>query len=217
MTAHPLPAGAIRMMRIGGLLYLAIIGFGLFAEFAVRMPLAGAGPAEIGAAAAMLRLGLTADALMLAADVMLAVLLYGLFRAVDPVLALAAMAFRLIQAAMIGAGLMLMAGAVIAPIEGPWLMRTQALGYDLGLIFFGINGGLMAWLLAGSGWAPRWLAPLLGLAGLVYLAGSFSALLAARLNAALQPAYGLVLLAELAFALWLLRARPRSALPPQPG
>ncbi len=207
----PLPG----LMRIGGGLYILIIAFGLFAEFAVRMPLAGADPEAFEVAAPMLRLGLAADAMMIAADVALAVVLYAMLVAVSPMVALAAMVLRLIQAALIGAGLMLMIGAVVAPDHGQWLMEAQAMGYDLGLVFFGLNTALMSWLLARSGWAPRWLPPLLALAAAVYLIGSFSAVLAPGFNALFQPAYLIVLVSELAFALWLLVARPTGAARPQ--
>ena len=71
-------------------------------------------------------------------------------------------------------------------------------------IFFGVNTLLTAWLLRRSGMVPAWLPPLLAAAGLVYLVGSYTRLLAPGLNAAMQPAYAVAVIAELAFAILLL-------------
>ncbi len=97
--------------RLAGALYLGIIVLGVWSELAVRAPLAVPGDpaatvANIREAEALLRLSLAADTLMAVFDVALAVLLFVLLRPVSTLLALVAMAFRLIQAAVIGAALL---------------------------------------------------------------------------------------------------------------
>ncbi len=213
------------LFRPAGAAYLVIIAAGLFAELGVRMPLTVAGDptatwANVAAKLPLFRLGLAADAVMILADVALAVLLYAIFRATQPQVALAAMALRLVQAAIIGASLLASLAAVLlvargtpAPDTLALLMEVHAQGYDFGLIFFGANTLLTVWLACRSGLFPAWLAALLGGAGIVYLVGSFTALLAPGINALIQPAYGLPVIAETAFALMLLRGARQVAVP----
>ena len=83
-------------------------------------------------------------------------------------------------------------------------MELQAHAYDLGLFFFGISTVLTGWLLVRAPEFARWLGVLLGLAGAVYLIGSTLRFLAPAGFAVFQPAYGITILAETAFALALL-------------
>lgn len=203
-----------RLALPAGLLYLGVIAAGLTAEFAIRQPLVVSGDAaatfaNIAASLPLMRAGFALDTAMVLADIGLAVLLFFLFRPAGPVLATFAMVFRLVQAVVLAAGLLLHLGAMHLA-TGPqtetvlFLMEMQAQGYDLGLIFFGVNCLVMAVLLCHSGLAPRFLAALVGAAGLVYLAGSFTRFLAPGLHGYVLPAYAVPMLAELAFALWLL-------------
>ncbi|MCA9559619.1 MAG: DUF4386 domain-containing protein, partial [Myxococcales bacterium] len=82
-------------------------------------------------------------------------------------------------------------------------MEVHALTYDLGLVFFGLSCLVLGWLLRRSGSVPALLAIGVSVAGVVYLVGSFAALCVPAWSAALDPAYGVAFLAELAFAVWL--------------
>ena len=118
------------------------------------------------------------------------------------------MTFRLIQAALIGASLVLLAGVPAAleagmPDTALLLTALYGTGYDIGLVFFGVNCLLMAVLLTRAG-LPRALSLGIGAAGLVYLAGSAARLFAPDLHPVIQPAYLVPLLAESALCLWLL-------------
>ncbi|APZ52111.1 DUF4386 domain-containing protein [Salipiger abyssi] len=203
--------------RFAGLLYLLIILLGLSGELALRGPLLVPGDAlataeRILAAPGLLRLSVAADTLMALADVALAVLLYLLLRPVNGAVALMAMVFRLVQAALIALSLLFLHGALLAldragdAAAETALLATElhAHGYDLGLVFFGINSLLTGWLLLRSGYVPRALGVLLGLAGLVYVSGSALRFLAPALSEAFAPAYLLPVIAETAFCLWLL-------------
>jgi hypothetical protein len=210
-----------RTARVAGALYAIIIAAGIWSELGVRTRLIQPGDpagtwAAIGANLPLLRASIAADALMILADVALAVLLFSLLRHVHREVALTAMVLRLMQAALIGASLLAPIGVILlvgADMTDPdaaalWLMNLHGAGYDFGLIFFGVNTLLTAWLLYRSGLVPVWLPALLVGAGLVYLAGSFTRLLAPEVNQMIQPAYALPLLAETAFCILLLLGLP---------
>jgi hypothetical protein len=207
--------------RVAGALYAIIIAAGIWSELGVRARLIQPGDpagtwAAIGANLPLLRASIAADALMILADVALAVLLFSMLRHVQREVALIAMVLRLMQATVIGASLLAPIGVVLlagATVPDPataalWLMDLHGAGYDFGLIFFGANTLLTAWLLCRSGLVPVWLSALLAGAGLVYLAGSFTRLLAPGINQLIQPAYALPLLAETAFCVLLLLGLP---------
>lgn len=208
--ANPQPAA-----RFAGLLYLAIILAGVWSEGIVRASLivqddAAATAAKVLANENLFLLSFGADAAMALCDVALAVLLFLLLRPAGPGLALAAMVFRLVQAAILGmnllgqyAALLVLRGAGDADLALLFL-QLQSHGYDLGLLFFGVNSLLTGILLVRAAWFPSILGWLVAAAGLVYLAGSATRFLAPELNALIQPAYAIPLLAESAFCLWLL-------------
>lgn len=195
---HPLP-------RFAGLAYLGIIVLGLGAEVGLRMPITGAAhpAAALATQAAQWRMALGADIAMATLDIALALMLYRLFRHLGPDLALAALVLRLVQMAVIAAHLPLLASALTAADPMP-LIERHAAGYDLGLWFFGLNALAMALLLRRAG--VHWLSVLIALAGCVYLLGSATHFLAPEVNALMQPAYLVPVVAELSFALWLLLA-----------
>lgn len=209
---------------MAGTLYLVIIVAGVWSEAVVRAPLLVPDDplntvAGLQASLGWVRASIAADAVMLIADVALAVLLFRLLQVYGLTLALTAMAFRLMQAAVLGANLLNLQEAVLlAASNGPTSLlgdhttaalatlrlQAHAEGYDLGLVFFGINTLLTSVLLLRSRWTPRALSLLMAAAGVVYLAGSSLRLLAPNLSSAFAPAYVLPLLAESAFCLWLL-------------
>ncbi len=212
-------------IRLAGLFYLIIIVAGLSAELGLRGPLIDLQDAD-GTAAAILaapgqfRLAIAADLVMALCDAGLAILLYLVFRSVAPGLALSAMVFRLIQTVLIAANLMAMQTAWLLISGGESVASANALalvfldlhghGYDLGLVFFGINSLIMGVLVWRSGLFARVFGVGLMIAGLVYLAGSGLRFFAPELSSAFVPAYGLTILAETAFCLRLLfqRAAP---------
>jgi hypothetical protein len=220
-------------LRLAGLLYLAIIICGISAEVLFRGPLVDFGDAAATASAirnavGTFRLAIAADIVMAAADAALAILLYVIFRPVAPVLALAAMVFRLIQSAMIAMNLMHMQSALLLITGAPDLAAPQAEamalhalnlhahGYDLGLVFFAVNSlltGILIWI---SGLFPRVIGAGIAVAGGVYLIGSSLRFFAPALFDTFSPAYGIAVLTEGAFCIvlllgWTGRRRMRSA------
>lgn len=219
-----MPASPQLQARLAGLVYLIIIVAGVWSEMFVRSALVVPGDPAATAAAVianegLFRLSLAADAVMAVSDVALAVLLFVLLRPAGPTLALTAMVFRLIQTAIIGANLLNQnaalllvgsagqaagLGAADANALALHFLELHGQGYDLGLIFFGINSLLVGWLVIRAQYLPSFIGVGLLAAGAVYLTGSFSVLLAPSLTEALAPAYLVPLLAEAAFCLWLL-------------
>jgi len=208
-------------LRLAGLLYLAIIICGMSAEVLFRGPLVDFGDAAATASAirnavGTFRLAIAADIVMAAADAALAILLYIIFRPAAPVLALAAMVFRLIQSVMIAMNLMHMQSALLLIAGAPGLatpeaeamalhaLNLHAHGYDLGLVFFAINSLLTGVLIWVSGLFPRTIGAGIAAAGVVYLIGSSLRFFAPDLFEAFTPAYGVAVLAESAFCLVLL-------------
>lgn len=210
-----------RQVRFAGVCYLVIILCGIGSEVALREPLIDLGSAD-GTAQAILaqtmrfRLSIMADVVMALADVTLAILLFWIFRPVSAGLALTAMIFRLLQAGLIAAGLLNLQTAVFLLQSGAMdesaelaltFLELHAYGYDLGLIFFGVNCLLTAVLIVQSGFVPRVLGIGIGLSGLVYLSGSALRFVAPDLHEIVVPAYIVPLVAETAFCLWLLFTR----------
>jgi hypothetical protein len=172
--------------------------------------------ANIAGSSVLFRAGLSADILMIALDVAVAVGLYTLLRHVHQPLALLGFAFRMLQAAVLGANLMNMAnalswatGAALATHPGMAetlvlsSMQLHAFVYDIGLVFFGLACVVLGHLFRVSRLVPLILGVGLSVAGVVYLCGSFVVILTPEVASIFEPMYGLTVLAELAFAGWL--------------
>lgn len=222
MAKLTLTSDLARRARLAGLLYLIIIAAGLGAELGLRGPLidladANGTAAAILAAPGQFRLAIAADIIMALSDAGLAILLYLIFRAAAPGLALSAMVFRLVQTVLIAANLMALQAAWLLLSGAHSLADAHALalialdlhghGYDLGLVFFGVNSVMMGLLVWRSGLFSKLFGAGLVIAGLVYLTGSGLRFFAPEWSAPFAPAYGLTILAETAFCLRLLLQR----------
>lgn len=212
-----------KLARRTGIAYLGIIVTGVFAEFAVRGSLVVADdPAatarNIADAPALFGVGIGADVLMIALDVVVAIGLFGLLREVDRRLALAATALRLLQGLVIAVNLINLVdalglahdavGAGGAVLTGPAretldALERHALGYDAGLIAFGLSCIVLGRLLARSGAVHQVLAIGMSATGVVYLAGSLAAFASPSLSAVIDPLYVIPLVVELSFAILL--------------
>jgi len=219
MKTFHLNAAPMSYARVAGLLYLVIIVCGIGGEGFIRAPLinisdAAGTAANLMAAPGVFRASILADVVMALSDVALAVLLFVLLRPVSYVLSLMAMAFRLVQAAILGFNLLNLHTAM-ALLDDSALVTGQrdalvtsflgahGAGYDIGLFFFGVNCLLVSILLIRSGYFPRFLGWLILAAGVVYLVGSMVRIVSPALVNVVAPAYVVPLVAELAFCLWL--------------
>ncbi|MDZ8119502.1 DUF4386 domain-containing protein [Pontiella agarivorans] len=211
------------MARLAGLLYLVIIVCGIFAEAGVRMRLIEFGDptltaANIRASDMLFRAGFAADTIMLFCDVAIAILFYTLLKSTGKTLALTATAFRLVQAAILGAGLLHCLGALLLLDESGYgslfaEQQSQALalllldlhghGYDLGLLFFAVSNFILGYLLIKSRLFPAFLGYGLQAAAAVYLVGGYIRFLLPDFLPFVQVFYVIPLIAELSFGLWL--------------
>jgi hypothetical protein len=219
------PTSSLVSARLAGVLYLIIIGFGIFAEVVVRSRLIATGDPQATAANILgsewlFRMGFAADLVVFLSDVALAIILYFLFRPVSSTWSLLAAAFRLTQTAVIGLNLLSMFVALLILRETDYLgafssAETDALallfldvhryGYTLGLTFFALSTLVIAYLALRSRVVPRALGVLLGLAGAGYLADSVAFFIVPGYDGSISPILlAPALVAELWFALWLL-------------
>lgn len=211
--------------RLAGVLYLIIISAGIFGELFVRNALfVPADPAatahNIMGSQLLWRMGIAGDLVMHLCDIPLAVIVYVLLRPVSRNLALVAIIFGLVQTAVLVVNkltlltpLFLLGGAGYLKVFEPQQLQTLAylavkahgFGFGVGLIFFGVNCLVVGYLIFRSGYLPRFIGVLMGIAGLCYLTNSFSGLLAPAFAATLFPAILVpALVGELSFCLWLL-------------
>lgn len=204
------------LLRVAGVLYVAIIALGIVSEGLLRGP--AMAQADLTSSTMALQWSFFADLGMALCDVGLAVLLFVWLRQVHVAWALGATLFRLVQASILGMNLlsqhlatrMLHDDALLQVFSSDQLhvvarqlLQAQSLGYDLGLVFFGVSCVCVGRLLWTS-MAPTLGALMMG-AGVVYLVGSSLRFAAPEVAAAVQAMYLLPVVAEGAFAMWLLR------------
>lgn len=216
-------AASVRVIaRWAGALYFGVIALGVGGEALLRGPIIAEGDAaetakNVALHAGQFRASIMTDVMMVLSDVALAVLLCVLLRRSGRVLAGVASAFRLVQSAILGLNLMTLvtAAALAAAFAAGGaeattndastiarLINAHAVGYDMGLFFFGVSCVILAVILYRQ---VRALGVLVGLSGLVYLFGSTVRVLAPEMVTAIEPLYLLPLIGELALAVWLMR------------
>ena len=159
--------------RLSATLYFLAIGIAVFAEFIAPG-----------------RLGITATLLPVALSIAVTLLLYRIFRAVSPAVALIAVLVNL-------AGLLLE------------VIRWQPLGLNLAMVLHGIYAVLLGWLMARSLLLPRFLGACMALAGMIWLLYLVPA--AVQRLAPLNTAAGLI--CEVVPMLWFLIIGVRAARP----
>lgn len=207
--------------RWAGLLYLINALCGLWAEVFVRGKAmvtgnAAATAANILANPLLYRSGFVADLVSMVTEIGIAVLFYYLFRPVSRRLAAAMVLFRLVWVAVFAtvalthvAPLLLLSQRGLDPGQAQTLsyffLRLHEQGYEIALVFFGVDCLLIGLLILRSSFLPRVLGLLMGIAGVCYLVNSFGDFLVPIL----AHAFGMWLLlpcalAEYALIFWLL-------------
>ena len=210
--------------RIAGLLYLAIIGLGLFGEAYVRETLVIPGDAAATARAItaqplLWRAGVVGDLLMHVCDLPVILVLYLLLRPVSGSLAVLATLVNLVQTAVLALNKLSLLAPLVLLGNATWLeafttQQREALaylainlhgkGFGIGLVFFGFACLIRGALIFASGFLPRALGVLMAVAGACYLANSFALFLAPALASAIFPGIlAPAFVAELALASWL--------------
>ena len=165
------------------------------------------------------RMGMTAEALVVVIEIIASAILYVLFRAVSKHLSMAAMLARFGQAVIQGVNLVWGALALTlaggagylaafdqGQLDGLTQLFLDSNGFLIHVwgIFFGVHLALLGVLVASSGFMPRWLGALLVVGAAGYLLEGFGAIVAPG-SADVLATIVLVLAipAELAFTGWL--------------
>ena len=225
MEAHHVAASPRVLARIGGLLYLLIIVGGIVGQVFVRGSIIVAGDAtataaKIMASESLWRVHIANELFMLLCTTVLALILYLLLRPVSRVLALLAVLFNLVSIALeagnelnLLATLRLLGDAEYLKVLDPAQLHALAYlplqayeyGFGASLIFFGCECLVLGYLIFRSSYLPKGIGVLMLIAGLCYLANSFTMILAPtlanrRLPAILLPAF----VGETSLCLWLL-------------
>lgn len=216
--------------RIAGALYLVIAAAGGFSILYVPVQLTVPGDpaatlAAIAARPGLFAAGVGGDVVMMTAEVVLAVMLWAMFRPFGAVLAAAAMVARLMMAAVMAAMLLPQAAVLSLALDPPTALGAAELAWvlahmdDAGVWVWQVFFALHLWLLGALAWrsgaVPKLLAAALAIGGTGYLIDSIRAFAfdgAAFLGLLGGALLLLVTLAEIGFALWLL-ARGRVPAP----
>jgi hypothetical protein len=211
--------------RTGGVLYLAIIVLGAFAEGFVANQLIVSGDAaataqKIMASPDLWHLSVAGDLLVVLCAVPLLWIEYLLLRPVDRNWVLLAIFFNLVSLAVEAMSKLFLLAVMPTLASTEYLqgfspqqlqilanlaLRSHDIAFNIALIFFGFACLVNGWLIVRSGYFPKAIGILLQLAGLCYLISCFAALLAPALADLLTPAILLPsLIGESSFCLWLL-------------
>lgn len=214
-----------RYARWGGVLYLAIIVLGAFAEGFVANKLVVSGDAaatahNILASPGLWRFSVAGDLLVVLFAVPLLWIEYLLLRPVGKQLVLLAVLFNLVSLAVEAISKLFL--LVVVPTLGTadylrvfepqqlevlanLALRSHDIAFNIALIFFGFTCIVNGYLIFKSGYLPKFVGVLMQIAGLSYLTACFAALLAPAFADLITPAILLPpLVGESSFCLWLL-------------
>lgn len=218
------PRGPMVYARLIGVLYLVLLIVGPFSLLYVPSVIVEPGNAaatfdQLVERATLFRLAQAGYAVVILADLAIAVLLYVLFRPAGLILALLSLFGRLGTAFTHGTVLLLnllvllIVGDASVPTAFTQEQREalvlllvefqQGSGPVWGL-FFGLHCGSIGLLARQSGYVPKSIGSLMGIAGLAYWINAFGLLLWPGLSAPLAAIVGVGSLGEIAFAGWLL-------------
>ena len=211
--------------RIGGVLYLIIIVIGLFTEIFVRSKLIMSEDVtstanNILASEQLWRIGFAGSLIMLLCAIPLALIMYVLLRPVSRNIALLAVFFNLVSIAVEALNNLNIFAALFPLGSSDYLkafelnqlhvlayltLKLHSSGYNISLIFFGMNCLFWGYLIFKSGYFPKILGILLIICALCYVTNSFAWFLAPKFAAMLIP--GILVpcfIAEASVCLWLI-------------
>jgi hypothetical protein len=225
MANHSVENSPQRYARIGGVLYLAIIVLGAFAEGVVTNKLIVSGDAtatahNILASRELWRLGVTSDFIVVLCAVPLLWIEYLLLRPVSKQLVLLAVLFNLVSLAVEAISKLFL--LVVMPTLGSadylrafdpqqlhtlasFALKSHDIAFNITLIFFGFTCLVNGYLILKSGYFPRLIGVLMQVAGLSYLIACFAALFVPTFADLIVPAILLPpFIGESSFCLWLI-------------
>src|SRR4051812_21049657 len=210
--------------RLGGALYLVLIGLGIYLQVVMGWVIvsgdARGTAANLTSMESAWRLAIAAEFLALACVTALAMIYFVLLRPVNRELNLLATFLRLVGIAVEAMATLSLASALFPLGTGAYLkaftpeqlqamtylaIRTHGHGYALALLFFGFTFLFHGHLIFRSSYLPRVLGVLIQIAGAAYLINSFALFVAPALQARIFPAILLpAFVAETSLCLWLL-------------
>ncbi|WP_373519683.1 DUF4386 domain-containing protein [Pricia sp.] len=213
------------LARIAGLCYLIVIATGLFSEVFVRQALRVANDAvatanNIQTHEMLYRWGFVADITNFVIGLPSALIMYFLFKRVNKLLVQLALAFAIIQTAIIAVNLLNQISPLLILGNDAYLnsfrpdqlaslsllsLNIQAQGYGLGLVFFGFYCLIFGYAIIRSKMIPKILGALYAITGICYLLNSFIMFLSKGFD---NPFFAYlaipIFIGELSLCLWLL-------------
>ena len=213
------------LARIAGLCYLIVIVTGLFAEVFVRQKLTVSNDAlktayNIQHAEMLFRYGFVADLINFIVGLPCVIIIYKLFKPIHKTLTRLAIMFVVIQTAIIAVNLLFQMTPLLLLRGDTYLnslqpnqlaslsllsLHIQALGYGIGLVFFGVYCLIIGYLIVKSSIVPRLLGILYCISGIGYLINSFTMFLSKGFANPLFMYLAIpIFIGELSFCLWLL-------------
>jgi hypothetical protein len=213
------------LARIAGFCYLIVIGTGLFSEVFVRQALrvpndALATAHNIQANEMLFRWGFTADIINFAIGLPTILIIYYLFKRTNKLLLQLALAFVIIQTAIIAVNLLNQISPLLILSNDTYLktfqpdqlatlsllsLNIQTQGYAIGLVFFGFYCIIVGYVLYISKFLPKIFGILYAITGLCYLVNSFTMFLSKGFENPLFIYLAIpIFIGELSFCLWLL-------------
>lgn len=213
------------LSRIAGLCYLIVIGTGLFSEVFVRQAFRVANDAmetanNIQTHEMLYRLGFVADITNFVIGLPSVLIMYYLFKGVNKLLVQIALAFVIIQTAIIAVNLLNQIAPLLILGNETYLntfqpdqlaslslllLNIQAQGYGLGLVFFGFYCLIIGYVLIKSQMIPKFLGVLYAITGFCYLINTFIMFLSKGFDNPFFVYLAIpIFLGELSLCLWLL-------------
>lgn len=213
-----------RAARVAGMLYLVITLAAIIAHFYVPDKLIVPGDAattasNIMASEELFRMGIGSELVVLLSEVVLSVILYRLFSAVNQTVSLIAVVSRLTMTTIHGINLLnyflvlvLLRGADTFAALGTeqvhalvaLFLEAHHYGFTIGIAFLTIHVFALGYLIVKSGYVPRVLGILFIVAGFGYFIDSSAILLTTTYDTTPMLIALPIALAEIAFPLWLL-------------
>lgn len=213
------------LARIAGFCYLIVIATGLFSEVFVRQTLRVSNDAlttahNIQTNEMLFRWGFVADLINFVVGLPTILIIYYLFKRTNKLLLQLAVAFVIIQTAIIAVNLLNQISPLLLLSNDTYLktfqpdqlatlsllsLNIQAQGYAIGLVFFGFYCLIVGYVLYKSKILPKLFGVLYAVTGLCYLVNSFTMLLSKGFENPLFIYLAIpIFIGELSLCLWLL-------------
>ncbi len=214
-----------KLARIAGFCYLIVIATGLFSEVFVRQALRVSNDAlataqTIQTNEMLFRWGFVADLINFVVGIPTIVILYNFFKKSNAIILQIALAFVIIQTAIIAVNLLNQITPLLLLGNDTYLtsfqpnqlatlsllsLNIQSQGYGIGLVFFGFYCILIGYVIFKTNAIPKIIGMAYAFAGLCYLLNSFTMFLSKGFTNPLFIYLAIpILIGELSLCLWLL-------------